>query len=338
MNRILVHVKIRKPVIIICLLLSWQASFVFAAEDITGQWEIKIDYHGLERLAKLSFSRNADGSLVGKWGSNDLADVRFENGELSFTHVIPTRARDFKERYTGTLKRGEFTGTMSGDLGNFSVKVTRKKPKSPVLGQWDMKYRFGEREIKGRLTISEKPDGMLVGKWEAESGEHMVSNVKFQDGKLTYTRKSKFGEHELESTFEGTVEGHKLAGTFKSQRGGLPATGERVGAPLVGKWKLTEKQHEAYKKTTTSILRIAGDLTGRYESGGEELIIRNLKLEGDQVSFFLEFRMMDATLRVDFKGKLFGKTFLRGQFKTKTTQGKIPLGPSTTEVTGKKIN
>ena len=331
MNQILVQKRIGKSVILTCLLLSLQASFILAAEDITGEWEITTDFNGQEIFATLSISRKVDGSLIGKWGPRELTDVRFEHGKLTFTRIYKFRVRNsrdedtYRDEYTLTLKDGKLTGTVSTDVGDYPANMTRKKPKSPAPGQWDIKFNVGEREIAGRLTISEKPDGMLAGKWEAEFGEHVISNVKFQDGKLTYTRKSKLGEREWESNFEGIIKGHKLAGTFKSQRGELPATGERVGAVLVGKWKLTNIYSGG---TSTIILKINGDLTGRYEfSGGEQIPIKKLKLEGDQVTFVLEMIGKDRPLRLDFKGKLDGKTL----------RGKLSYGRFTSEVTGKKI-
>jgi hypothetical protein len=331
MNQILVQKRICKSVILTCLLLFLRTSFVLAAEDITGEWEITTDFNGQEIFATLSISRKVDGSLIGKWGPRELIDVRFEHGKLTFTRTYKFRVRNsrdehtYRDEYTLTLKDGKLTGTVSTDVGDSPANMTRKKPKSPVLGQWDIKFNVGEREIAGRLTISENPDGMLAGKWEAEFGEHVISNVKFQDGKLIYTRKSKLGEREWESNFEGIIKGHKLFGAFKSQRGDLPATGERIGAPLVGKWELTNIYSGG---TSTIILKINGDLTGRYEfPGGEQIPIKKLKLEGDQVTFVLEMIGKDRPLRLDFKGKLDGKTL----------RGKLSYGRFTSEVTGKKI-
>jgi len=334
MNKVPIHTTVSKSIIVACLLLFLRTSFVVAAEDIIGEWEMKIEHDGLERFATLSFSRKADGSLEGKWGSSELSDVIFEDGKLTFTRIVTTRARDFIDKYVGTLEEGRFKGTLSGDLGAFSAKMTRKKAKSPVLGQWDMKFNVGEREITGRLTISEKPNGTLAGKWEAEFGEHVVSNVKFKNGKLTYTRKSKFGERGWESTFDGTIKGHKLIGAFKSQRGELPATGERVGALLVGKWKLITT---IYGTMSTSIMKIDGDLTGWYEfPGGDELPIKKLKLEGDQFKFVIEMGRKGLTLRTDFKGKLNGKT-LNGQLDEKIIDGKLVVEELTKHVIGKKV-
>ncbi len=341
MNQILVHKRIGKSIILTYLLLFLQTLFVVAAEDITGEWEIKIDYSinfdneniSLEMFVPLSLSRKADGSLTGKWGRRDLTDVRFEDRKLTFARINKAPVRDFINEYTLTLKEGKFTGTMSYSGGEFPANMTRKKPKpkSPVLGQWDMKFNVGEREITGRLTIFEKPEGMLAGQWEAEFGEHVVSNVKFQDGKLIYTRKSKFGGREWESIFEGAIKGHKLFGAFKSQRGDFLATGERVGAPLVGKWEMTTTSGGDMH---TSIMKIDGDLTGRYEfPGGEQIPIKKLKLEGDKVTFVIDMGWgKKSPSELDyfmhhFEGKLDGKTL----------KGNLRVEGITKQVIGKKI-
>jgi hypothetical protein len=154
--------------------------------------------------------------------------------------------------------------------------------------------------------------------------------------KLSYIRYGKLIEHEFEENFEGTIKGHELTGVTRSSEGNeFPSTGERVGATLVGKWELTET---SYGKTTTSIMKINGDLTGKYEGPkGDEITIKNLKLEGDHVTFFLEWGSPDMTFRMDFKGIIDGK-ILRGEFNEKTLKDKQSFNKYTNKVTGKKID
>jgi len=71
-------------------------------------------------------------------------------------------------------------------------------------------------------------DGTLAGKWEGRRGESTISDVKFEAGKLTFTRTSKFGNRESTSTFEGTVEGDNIKGVFKSERGEREANATRI--------------------------------------------------------------------------------------------------------------
>lgn len=201
-----------------CLLLSAWISPVWAAEDITGVWEITMDFGGRPSYATLSISKKADGTLAGKWGSDDLSDVKFENGKLTFVRTIQFGDQEFSLDYSGTLKDGRITGTMSSDRGEFAANGARRKPKLPILGQWDISFNVGDRDINAKLTVSQKPDGTIEGKWD-EEGEHVISKIDFKDGKLTLTRKSKIQDFEFESDYEGTVRGNELVGMVKSQMG-----------------------------------------------------------------------------------------------------------------------
>jgi len=74
-------------------------------------------------------------------------------------------------------------------------------------------------------------------------------------------------------------------------------------------------------------MKIDGDLTGRYEFFGGEIPIKDLKLEGDQVTFVIEMGFGDRTFRMDFKGKLDGKSLT----------GELVSERGTTEVAGKML-
>ena len=224
MNQMLIHKTAGGSIFLACLLLLVQTSVVWAADDITGDWEIRMGDNGRGSFATLSISKRADGTLTGKWGSGELSNVKFQGGKLTFVRTIAYRDRKFTMNYAGTLKDGKLTGTLSSDRGEYPANGARKKPKSPVLGHWDMKFNVGDRQITGKLSISETPDGTLQGKWPSERGNTVISNVKFQDGRLTFHRSSTFGDRQYESDFEGTVSGHTLTGTFKSRRAQMPAT------------------------------------------------------------------------------------------------------------------
>ncbi|MHC4072782.1 MAG: translocation/assembly module TamB domain-containing protein [Planctomycetota bacterium] len=299
MNQIQIHKTGGRAVVLICLMLLVQTSLVRAAGGITGEWEITMEYSGQQSFATLSIAEKADGTLTGKWGSSELANVKFKDGKLTFTRTIRFGDNEFTMNYIGNLEDGKLFGLLSSDRGEFAANGARKKPKLPVLGHWNVKFNVG-------------------------GGNTVISNVKFQDGKLTYHRKSTLGDNTYESDFEGTVSGHKLTGAFKSQRGELPATGQRIGAALVGKWELTTTSERGTRQRT---LTVYGDLTGRYESFGGGIPIKDLKLEGNQVTFATERRYRDQTYRSDFKATLDGDTI----------KGQITTSRGTTELTGKKV-
>lgn len=325
MNQLTPHNSMAKRMLWVSMLvLVIGASQVFAAEDITGEWEITMDFGGRPSFATLSISKNADGSLAGKWGSSELSEVKLDGQKLTFVRTLKFGDNEFKMNYEGTLQDGKLVGKVTSDRGEFNATASRKKPKLSVLGQWDLSYKIAERDVAAKLTVSQKPDGTLDAKWTSQFGESVVADVKLQDGKLTFSRTTKFNDQQMKSTFEGTAQGNKLTGTIKSDRGEIPVTGQRAGTALIGKWELTSTSERG---TRTSVMTIDTDMTGRYEMFGGEIPIKDLTLEGDQVSFKLEMGFGDQTFVMDFKGKLDGKT-LKGQ--TTSERG-------TSEVTGKKI-
>jgi len=129
---------------------------------------------------------------------------------------------------------------------------------------------------------------------------------------------------EFETTYEGTVKGNELIGMLKGEMGEFQANGKRFGTPLIGKWELTSTSERG---TRTSMMMIDSDLTGRYEFFGGEIPMKDLKLEGDQVTFYIEFGPPDQTFKMEFKGKLEGKAL----------KGQMVSDRGTSEITGKKL-
>ena len=295
-----------------------------AAEDITGSWEMTLDFGGWPSFATLTIAKNADGTLAGKWGSAELSNVKFDGQKLTFTRTVKFGDSEFTMTYAGTLKDGKIAGQFSTDNGEFAANGARKKPLAPAAGQWDMQYKIGDRDVTGRLAMAQKADGSLEGKWTSQRGESTISNVKSQDGKLSFDRTSSFNGNEFKSSFEGTVQGDKLTGVFKSERGEIEATGQRFGAALIGTWELTLTSERG---TFPGRLMINPDLSGRYEFFGMEIPTKTLQFEGDQLAFTVEMGFGDQVSEMTFKGKVDGKS-LKGQ--TTSTWG-------TSEVTGKKV-
>ncbi len=313
-----------KSILLVCLCLLMQTSLVWAAEEITGTWRVTMDFEGRASFATLSIAKKDDGTLTGKWGSNDLSDVKFENGKLTFVRKQSFGDQEFTSDFSGTLKDGKITGVMSNDFADMKLTAVRKKPMCPALGQWDINFSVGDMDINAKLIVSQTKDGKLEGKWTEEMGEHTISSIKFEGNKLTLTRKSKVQDMEFETTCEGEIKGDAFAGTMKSEMGDSQVKGKRLGAELIGTWEMTT---ESDFGTRTSMMMVEPDLTGFYESFGGEIPMKNLKLENGQLTFKLEMGFGDMTFEMNFKGKIEGKT-LKGQMESER---------GTNEVTGKKI-
>jgi hypothetical protein len=319
------HAGVEKALVLLFLLAcAGPAAVVCAADDITGSWEMTMDFGGRASFATLAITQKADGTLAGKWGAADLSNVKFDGQKLTFARTVKFGDNEFAMNYAGTLKDGKITGAFSTDNGEFAANGARKKPFAAAVGQWDMQYKIGDRDVTGRLALSQKADGALQGKWTSQRGESTISNVKCQDAKLSFDRTSNFNGNEFKSSFEGTVQGDQLTGAFKSERGEMAATGQRFGAALLGEWGLTIVAEQG---TFPGRLVVFPDLTGRYELFGGEIPTKSLTFEGDQLAFTVEVGFGDQSSDMTFKGKVDGKT-LKGQ--TTSSFG-------TAEVTGKKL-
>jgi len=318
-QRALVHLQ---PAIL--LLAAMAAPPALRAQgDITGEWDVKMDFNGREMLATLVITKKPDGSLAGKWGSAELSDVKVDGGKLTFSRTLRFGDNEFKQTYAGTLKDGAITGELSSDQGSFAANATRRKPFSPAAGRWAFKYTIGDRDIDAVFVISED-SGALDGKWTSSASESTVSNVKLQGDKLTFDRKVKFQDMEFDTKFDGTIAGDKITGTIRSDRGEIPASAERIGAAAIGRWDLETTSPERGPRPGT--LTVFPDLSGRYETFGGEIPVKEIKLDGNNIAFSVETGFGDQNFTIDFKGKIDGKS-LTGEVVT-------PRGTRT--VTGKK--
>jgi len=315
------------PIILLCLLLLLQTPLSGAEDEITGLWEVRMDFDGREMFADLVLTRQPDGSLSGMWGSDELSDVKFQDDKLTFTRTLGEGDRQFTSDFEATLTDGKLKGTMTSDWGRTSLVCVRPEPMCPALGKWDMSISLGDRDINAVMTISKDPNGKLEGKWTKEPGEHTISDINYRNGRLTFNRHVKLTEPEMEfeTPFEGTIESNKLSGTMKNEMGQWQVTGHRIGKELVGRWELTTTSQRG---TRTHILTIYPDLSGRYEMFGSQVPVENIELEGDQVSFGVEMGPSDRTFRMDFKGTLKDES-LEGQFTTPRDES---------SVTGEKIS
>ena len=285
MNRMPILKTSFKSVVVVSVLLLAQTSLVWAADDTMGVWEITMEFNGRQSFAMVNISKNADGSLAGTWGDRELSNVKFQDGKLTFDRTVGPPDQESTINYEGTLKDGKLMLKMSSEWGEFSAVGARPKPKCPILGQWDINFAVVDRDINARLIIYQKPDGSLMGEWTKEEGEHKISDVKFKDGKLTFTRESKLDEFEFETYYEGVLKDHDMTGMFKNEMGQWQTKGKRVGVELVGEWELTIISDWGTHK---GMMKIFGDLTGRYGFFDSELPMKNIKLEGDQVTFDIE--------------------------------------------------
>jgi hypothetical protein len=211
---------------------SGQAS----SPQVNGEWNFTSKFEAMTMDATMTITKNAEGKYAGtwssQWGESTLSDITLDANKLKFTQTSNFGGQDFKTSYEGTLEGGKLKGTSKNQWGDAAFEGTRGETKDkadPLAGEWQMNIKIPAREIVEKLYITQIADGNLAGKWEGmRGGENAISNLKFADGKLTFTRTSKMGGNDFTSTFAGTVTGDTIKGTFSSDFGEREITAVRA--------------------------------------------------------------------------------------------------------------
>ena len=302
--------------LIVFVALFAPASAGTAKKGIQGDWQITMDFDGRQINSILSFSTDSEGKLTGQsisFGVSELEDIKYEGSQLSFVQVNRFGDNEFRRTFTGTIERGKLSGTVSSDRGESKVEGKRLRRMSMAAGTWQVKFSIGDRQINSTLVVKADENNNLNAEWQSERGQHEITDVTFKKGKLTFKRTSKFQDRQWESNFEGTIKGHKLTGTIKSERGDTTLEGRRHGAALIGKWDLELTSDRGTRK---QILQVNPDLSGLYGSSP----IKKISLEGNQVSFKMVRMFRDQQYETTFKATLDGRKLTGERVSSRGTQ------------------
>jgi hypothetical protein len=267
----------------------------------------------------LAFSRNQERQYTGQWisfwGVNELKDVKFEENKLSFTQVTNYGGQERTSKFTGAIEEGVLSGLLIGDERETEIKGKRAPRPPRGVGSWEMTIKAGEREFTGTLTITADKEGNLSGMWKSSRGESKVSDLKYEDRKLTFKRVIQRENSQMEMAFEGTVGYTSLEGVFKSDRGEATVEGKRVGASLIGTWNLDIESERGLRKQR---LRVNSDMSALYGS----TLIKKINLDGDKVSFKYVLQFGEQEYETSFEGKI-AESKLTGELKTSRGTSKV---------------
>ena len=301
--------------------LSAHVSAGTGRRGISGNWQVTMDFDGRQVDSILSFSTDKKGKLAGQWISfwlSELTDIKYEGSQLSFVQVSKFGDREFRSTFTGTIERGKLSGTVSSDRGESKVEGKRLRRMAMAAGTWQVTFKVGDREINTTLVVNADNNNKLSAEWQSQWGEHEITDVTFKKGKLTFKRTSKFQDRQWDSSFEGTVKGHKLTGTIKSEMGDIALEGRRDGAALIGKWDLELTSERGTRK---QILQVNPDLSGLYGSSS----IKKIDLEDKQVSFKIVRMFRNQESEVTFKGTLNGRKLTGERVSSRGSQTVVGL-------------
>jgi hypothetical protein len=285
-----------------------------------GDWQIKMKFGENEFESILAFSRNQEGQYTGQWisfwGMNELKDVKFEDNKLSFTTgPMFYGGQERTAKFTGAIEQGELSGLLIGEQGETEIKGKRAPRPPRGVGSWEMTIKVGENERPGTLTIAADKEGNLSGMWKSSRGEGKLSDVKYADRKLTFTRVIQRDSGEMVIAFEGTLGYTSLEGVFKSDSGESAATGTLVGASVIGTWNLDIESERGVRKQR---LRVNSDMSALYGS----TLIKKVNLDGAKLSFKYVLTFNDQEYETSFEGKV-AESKLTGEVKTSRGTSKV---------------
>ena len=320
----------RKAVWFISLLVLLALSAEVSAQrsrrrELYGDWEVKADFNGRQMESILSFFWEEDDTLTGEWigwrGVSELKDIEYEGGQLSFVRAHENReGQSTKSKFTGTIEDGKLSGTISSERGEYKLEGRRSQRMPRAVGSWEMKLKTGEEESTAKLVINSEEGGNLTGQWQDERGEHEITDVKYERGRLMFRRKSKVDALEWESIFGGRVRRDSLLGAIKSKTGETAAEGKRIGTRLIGTWNLEVTSERGSRKQR---LKVNRDMSGMYGA----IPIKKVHLEENKVSF--------ETV-VEFGERKFEMSF-EGQLEESRLTGELTTSRGSQKVTGAKV-
>ena len=242
------HKAVLKVVLVCLLAVSFILPVRVSAQQprsrrggLYGDWQLKVQFGERQMEPILAFSRDEEGNLTADWisffGVIELKDVKLEENKLSFVQTVRFGDNEFTSNFTGTVEEDKLTGVLSSDRGESKVEG-RRSPRIPrAVGNWEMKFKVGERDITTTLVVKTTKEGKLTGQWQSQWGEHEITDMAYERGTLTFKRKSKIQDREWESTFEGRITAEGLSGVIKSEMGEIKAEGKLIGAAAIGIWK-----------------------------------------------------------------------------------------------------
>lgn len=312
-----------------------------AAEEkdpVAGVWLLESDFNGRTVNSMLMISKD-NGSYEGKWvnfwGMNETENLKVEDSKVTFTLTNEFQGQEFTLDFSGTIEDGKMTAAMTSDQWDSEFEGSRMKPVEPIIGTWEFRRRRGDREFVSTLTVSRDDDKFNVD-WQGSRGRRgddeddedeededrwEISDISYENGKLTFTRKRTDSERQRQATYSLTAEDDTITGTMTTSRGERELEGKRLGGDLIGKWELTVTSEMGQRK---QLLWIQPDMTAMYGSTD----VGKINVEDDMVSFDYEMEFGDRTFENAFKGKL----------EDGTLTGEITNSRGTQQVKGKKMD
>jgi hypothetical protein len=189
-----------------------------------GKWDMKFKTTGGESSAILDINAGKDGTLSAEWqkkeGEHKITDVKYEGNKLTFKSTTKVQNAENVCKFEGTIepKTNILTGIFKTD-GN-EMPAEAKRIGSELIGTWILEVAAPWGNSKQRLKVNTDMSGMY--------GTTPIDKITIEGDKVTFKVTPEFGRMRFEMNFEGKLDGSKLTGELKNQRGSQTVTGKKI--------------------------------------------------------------------------------------------------------------
>jgi len=104
-------------------------------------------------------------------------------------------------------------------LGFCGLAVAQGEKADPV-GTWKCEYKIGDQQRTSELTIKKDGDNLAGTMNWPDQKDEKLKDVKFKDGKLTFSAVRKFMDNTIPIDYTLTIDGDTLKGKGAAEFGG----------------------------------------------------------------------------------------------------------------------
>ena len=104
-------------------------------------------------------------------------------------------------------------------LGFCGLAFTQGEKADPV-GTWKCEYKIGDQQRTSELTIKKEGDSFVGTMNWPDQKDEKLKDVKFNDGKLTFSAVRKFMDNTIPIDYTFTIDGDVLKGKGAAEFGG----------------------------------------------------------------------------------------------------------------------
>ena len=207
----------------------------------TGTWTVNVNTGSADLSVTLVLQQEGDrlrGSIQGSLGSGEISNASFGGGgDFRFTAPVTLEGQTTEATFNGKITGNEMQGTVTfvgRSPGTFTGNRAQATPgtasaddqTSELSGTWLLNLLVGLKTFPGTLKLEQR-DGNLSGVLQSPFGTTQLKNGSVGADGFHFFSRARVEGRVVEMSIEGSVTGHEIRGTMRSEIGFARFTGSR---------------------------------------------------------------------------------------------------------------